>query len=139
MSASPCKQRRTREPIRLVGTKRLGFRFPLQKSNTSVFMWQIHNRQGADAVKPSYRITVENRDYHQLSQNEIGGAKRISQQLSGNEQKSLFFQQPRRQSKIILKVVQFAYGQPLSYFPLRDRTNLSPEAETNTTRGSIQL
>ena len=43
------------------------------------------------------------------------------------------------QSKIIPKVMQFAYGQPLSYFLLRDRTSLSPEAETNTTRGSIQL
>jgi hypothetical protein len=84
-------------------------------------------------------IGVENRDYHHLSHFEIGGAKRISQHLSGNEQKSRLVRQPRLQSKIILKVVQAAYEQPLTYFPLRDRTNLSPEAETNTTRGSIQL
>ena len=85
------------------------------------------------------RIGVAKSSYHHLSQSEIAGGKRISQQLYGNEQKSRLFQQPRLQLKIILKVVQFAYEQPLSYFPLRDRTNLSPEAETNTTRGSIQL
>ena len=30
-----------------------------------------------------FRITVANRDYHYLSQSEIGGAKRISQYLYG--------------------------------------------------------
>jgi hypothetical protein len=33
----------------------------------------------------SVEISVENRDYHHLSQNEISGGKRISQHLSENE------------------------------------------------------
>jgi hypothetical protein len=32
--------------------------------------------------EPFFRITVANRDYHQLSRFEIGGAKRIYQHLS---------------------------------------------------------
>ena len=97
----------------------------------------VLNSLGSLQSRRSYKHAIEEfiRWYCSF---EIGGTKPISQQLSGNEQNSRLFQQPRPQSKIILKLVQFAFGQRLSYFPLRDRTSLSPEAETNTTRGSIQ-
>jgi hypothetical protein len=40
----------------------------------------------------SFQITVENRDYHHLSQSEIGGGKRISRHLSKDESRLIDIQ-----------------------------------------------
>jgi len=40
---------------------------------------------GPNRKLDGFKITVENRDYHHLSQSEIGGGKRISRHLSGSE------------------------------------------------------